>query len=258
MASVVAGAAAAVVVDTLLFPLDTAKTRLQGEGLRHLGRLGLFAGLGPVLLGSAPAAAVFFLVYDAGKAVAGSQSSAVHVLAAAAGEGAACAVRVPVEVVKQRRQAGASSSSLAVARAAWRAGGVRGLYRGGTATLAREVPFSLIQFPLWEALKVQVSKTRGAPCSSLDSALCGAAGGAVAAALTNPMDVVKTRLMLQQAGRQEGALAVLARVAASEGWRGLAAGLLPRLLWISLGGVIFFGVYEQTLATLSRSRPSRH
>ena len=54
-----------------------------------------------------------------------------------------------------------------------------------------------------------------------------------AAALTNPMDVVKTRLMLQQAGRQEGALAVLARVAASEGWRGLAAGLLPRLLWVS-------------------------
>jgi len=243
-----------VAVDTLLFPLDTVKTRMQGEGLRRLGRRGLFAGLGPVLLGSAPAAAIFFLVYDAGKAAAGSRSGTVHMLAAAAGEAAACAVRVPVEVVKQRRQAGTGSSSLAVARAAWAAGGARGFYRGGTATLAREVPFSLIQFPLWEALKVQVSEARGAPCSPLESALCGAAGGAVAAALTNPMDVVKTRLMLQQAGRQEGALAVLARVAASEGWRGLAAGLLPRLLWVSLGGVIFFGVYEHTLAGLTRSR----
>ena len=87
--------------------------------------------------------------------------------------------------------------------------------------------------------------------------MCRSAFGSLHCA-ANPMDVVKTRLMLQQAGRQEGALAVLARVAASEGWRGLAAGLLPRLLWISLGGVIFFGVYEQTLATLSRSRPSRH
>ena len=37
---------------------------------------------------------------------------------------------------------------------------------------------------------------------------------------------------------------MLARVTASKGWRGLAAGLLPRLLWVSLGGVIFFGVYE--------------
>ena len=97
---------------------------------------------------------------------------------------------------------------------------------------------------------MQVSEVRGAPCSPLESALCRAAGGTVAAALTNPMDVVKTRLMLQQAGRQEGALAVLA---ASEGWRGLAAGLLPRLLWVSLGGVIFFGVYEHTLAGLTRS-----
>ena len=43
---------------------------------------------------------------------------------------------------------------------------------------------------------------------------------------------------------------MLARVAASEGWLGLAAGLLPR---VSLGGVIFFGVYERTLAGLTRS-----
>ena len=100
---------------------------------------------------------------------------------------------------------------------------------------------------------MQVSEVRGAPCSPMESALCRAAGGTVAAALTNPMDVVKTRLMLQQAGRQEGVLAVLARVTASKGWRGLAAGLLPRLLWVSLGGVIFFGVYERTLAGLTRS-----
>ena len=75
----------------------------------------------------------------------------------------------------------------------------------------------------------------------------------MAAALTNPMDVVKTRLMLQQAGRQEGVLAVLARVRASKGWRDLAARLLPRLLWVSLGGVIFFGVYKHTLAGLTQS-----
>ena len=100
---------------------------------------------------------------------------------------------------------------------------------------------------------MQVSEVRGAPCSPLESDLCRAAGGIVAAALSNPMDVVKTRLMLQQAGRQEGVLAVLARVTASKGWRGLAAGLLPRLLWVSLGGVIFFGVYERTLAGLTRS-----
>jgi len=105
-------------------------------------------------------------------------------------------------------QAGTGTSSLAVARAAWAAGGARGLYSGGTATLAREVPFSLIQFPLL-----------GGPEGAGVRGEGRAAGGTVAAALTNPMDVVKTRLMLQQAGRQEGVLAVLARVTASKGWR---------------------------------------
>ena len=35
--------------------------------------------------------------------------------------------------------------------------GVLGLYRGYFTTLAREIPFSLIQFPLWEFLKKQLA-----------------------------------------------------------------------------------------------------
>lgn len=115
----------------------------------------------------------------------------------------ACTVRVPVEVVKQRRQAGVLCSSLAVAKKALKRDGLPGLYRGGLATLAREVPFSLIQFPLWELFKAEVVKHEGRSTTPTESALCGALGGIVAAAMTTPLDVVKTRMMLNTDSREK-------------------------------------------------------
>ena len=115
----------------------------------------------------------------------------------------ACTVRVPVEVVKQRRQAGVLCSSLAVAKKALKRDGLPGLYRGGLATLAREVPFSLIQFPLWELFKAEVVKHEGRCTTPTESALCGALGGIVAAAMTTPLDVVKTRMMLNTDSREK-------------------------------------------------------
>ena len=120
-------------------------------------------------------------------------------------------MRVPVEVVKQRRQAGDLRPSLVVANQAWRRDGLQGLYRGGLTTLAREVPFSLIQFPLWELLKAKLEEHRGRPSTPIESAACGALGGVVAGALTTPLDVVKTRMMLNT-GRRERASSLLLRL----------------------------------------------
>ena len=35
-----------------------------------------------------------------------------------------------------------------------------------------------------------------------------------------------------------------------EGYRALLSGLIPRVVWIAFGGLIFFGVYEQALLAL--------
>jgi len=92
---------------------------------------------------------------------------------------AACVVRVPVEVVKQRRQTTARhSSAMAVARAAIQREGLRGLYRGFGSTVAREIPFSVIQFSLWEAFKERLAIAQGV--RHLDpgpTSLCGALAG---------------------------------------------------------------------------------
>ncbi len=52
-------------------------------------------------------------------------------------------------------------SSVDIVRSTWRAEGIGGFYRGYLTTVAREIPFSLIQFPLWEALKSKWAEVTG-------------------------------------------------------------------------------------------------
>lgn len=65
-AALIAGAVAGFSVDVSLFPLDTVKTRLQSkQGFVKAGGFnGIYRGLGPAALGSAPGAAVFFTTYN--------------------------------------------------------------------------------------------------------------------------------------------------------------------------------------------------
>ena len=143
--------------------------------------------------------------------------------AAAFGEVAACVTRVPVEVIKQRRQAGFHNSSLYIVRTILKTEGVSGLYRGYLTTVYREIPFSFIQFPLWEGAKSWWSEKQERPVSPWQSAVCGALSGGIAAALTTPLDVAKTRIMLADRGSIESdgkLLIVLRNVYIAQGIKG--------------------------------------
>ena len=247
--SLVAGGSAGLVADVTMYPMDTIKTRLQGkEGLRLLGGFNnLFKGIGPVVVGSFPHAALFFCTYDSAKSLSEKMAlnvsdSFIQMGAASLGELVACGVGVPVEVVKQRRQV-SHISSFKIVEQIWRSDGGKGFYRGFQTTLSREIPFGLIQMPIWEQLKKKWERIAGRKLHATESALCGALGGVVASVITTPLDVVKTRIML--AKKSLGAKQVLTTMYRDEGLGSLFAGVLPRTVTIALGGVIFFGVYEQ-------------
>ncbi|KAK7747014.1 S-adenosylmethionine transporter [Diatrype stigma] len=313
--ALLAGGIAGTTVDLSLFPLDTLKTRLQSRAgfFGSGGFRGVYRGVGSAVVGSAPGAAFFFCTYEGAKSFLQNPNSPVgnknasawtepltHMLAASLGEVAACAVRVPTEVVKQRAQAGqhggsswgalrailaqkpppssSSSSSSGIGRlgVVWRE-----LYRGWGITVMREVPFTVIQFPLWEALKGwgrerrrrrrlalphemnnsnsdNSSAARRIPgasdkeqeqdVSAAESALYGSVSGAVAAAVTTPLDVLKTRVMLSR--ERARVLPVLREIWAAHGVRPFFAGIGPRVAWISAGGAIFLGSYQWAVNTL--------
>jgi len=98
-------------------------------------------------------------------------------------------------------------------------------------------------------MKRRLRDERGRDLVLWENATLGSMAGAVAAAITTPLDVVKTRLMTQTntaaADRYAGVGDALRRVYASEGPAALFSGIGPRMLWIGVGGAIFIGSYEE-------------
>ncbi|XP_047603170.1 S-adenosylmethionine mitochondrial carrier protein isoform X2 [Lutra lutra] len=129
------------------------------------------------------------------------------------------------------------------------------------ASAGEVIPFSLVQFPLWESLKALWSWRQDRVVDCWQSAVCGAFAGGFAAAVTTPLDVAKTRIMLAKAGSSTASgnvLSALHGVWRTHGLSGLFAGVFPRMAAISLGGFIFLGAYEQTRSLLweaGRERP---
>lgn len=168
-------------------------------------------------------------------------------ISASIGEIAACTVRVPAEVIKQRAQASQYPSSMKAFKAILAnesgEGVFKGLYRGWGTTIMREIPFTVIQFPLYEYMKhTRAQQLQVESVSPGEGAICGSIAGGIAAALTTPLDVIKTRLMLNK-GRIN-VLPLVKKIIQEEGYSAFLKGIGPRTMWISAGGAIFLGTYE--------------
>ncbi|KAH9283662.1 S-adenosylmethionine mitochondrial carrier protein [Echinococcus granulosus] len=267
-----AGGTAGLLVDVILYPVDTLKTRLQSSSGRIFtpcGRLRLFAGLPTVLLGSGPSSAVFFYAYEVSKDVSIKSSAPMWVasmIGTTIAEITSMVLWVPCENVKQSAQSRPLDSLRSIFKSYVQHEGWLGLYRGYVSTVVRDLPCALIQFPIWEALKSFFAWRNQCPeerCPFRDAfsspspsnltgfqfAMCGFLSGAVAGSVTTPLDVAKTRIMLAKrnsplaSGRISTALKVIYQEAGITGW---FAGLMPRIGLLSIGGGIYLGLYDIT------------
>jgi solute carrier family 25 (mitochondrial S-adenosylmethionine transporter), member 26 len=250
-----AGGCAGTAVDVCLFPLDTIKTRLQSSaGFRKAGGFtGVYRGLGAAAAASAPAAAVFFQSYVTMKGYLleqnkGMWAPSAHMAAAAFGEVTSALVRVPFEIVKQQLQAHVYASNTAAVKALLTPNGMSGMLRSYVSLVSREIPFSLLQYPLYEFFKSKAIESSGPEGSTAGwkLSLCGSLAGGLAAAATTPLDVAKTRVMLDTNSKR-GTYGMLLHLAHTEGFPALFRGLAPRVMWISIGGAVFFGMYERAV-----------
>lgn len=212
----------------MVYPIDLVKTRMQnqrssrvGERLytnsidcarkviKNEGFKGLYSGVLPQLLGVAPEKAIKLTVNDLVRgAFQDKQSHRIwwphEVLAGASAGGCQVIFTNPLEIVKIRLQVQGelSKRSDAVPRrsAMWivRNLGLVGLYKGASACLLRDIPFSAIYFPTYAHLKTDLfgegpQKRLGV----LQLLTAGAIAGMPAAYLTTPCDVIKTRLQVE-------------------------------------------------------------
>ena len=270
---------AAVTVDLLVYPLDTIKTRYQSPVHRHLPLFrGLYQGLAPAVLATIPSSGLFFSVYEGVHGILPSSSAGVaaplsNSVASACAEACSCLILTPAEVVKQNAQVLQRSSSggggsgggsgsrgsrmaqCSVVRAFRSIRTWRDLWTGYGVLVARNVPYTALQMPLFELLKPRLlpraaagSSDVSVPETVLWAGIAAGSSGSVAALATTPIDVVKTRVMLS-AGRaraqRKGVRAVVKDVLRDEGFFcGLWRGGAMRCLWTFVGSGLFLGTYE--------------
>lgn len=269
----VAGSIAGMVEHMSMFPVDTLKTRMQmltttshsvhlsrffTSIIRTEGALGLYRGVAAMGLGAGPAHAVYFSVYETCKRKLGGNRPGhhplLHALSGVIATTASDAVLTPMDVVKQRLQL-RSSPYLGVRDCMMRVmreEGFGAFYASYRTTVVMNAPFTAVHFSTYEAVKQvlsEVSPEKANEEGILVHVTAGGTAGALASAVTTPLDVVKTRLQCQGVCGADtfssGSIRMaLKQIVAKEGPRALLQGLKPRVLFHTPAAAICWSTYE--------------
>ncbi|OLL26796.1 Calcium-binding mitochondrial carrier protein Aralar1, partial [Neolecta irregularis DAH-3] len=212
---------------TIVYPIDLIKTRMQNQRSKVVGELlyknsidcakkvitnegvkGLYSGLLPQLVGVAPEKAIKLTVNDLirnkAKGKDGRIALPFEILAGATAGGCQVIFTNPLEIVKIRLQiqgeVAKQVEGVPKRSALWHVKnlGLLGLYKGASACLLRDIPFSAIYFPTYAHVKKDwYGEGPTQRLGIIQLLISGAVAGAPAAALTTPADVIKTRLQAE-------------------------------------------------------------
>ncbi|EAW07834.1 putative mitochondrial carrier protein [Aspergillus clavatus NRRL 1] len=323
----IAGAFAAVTVDLVVYPVDTLKTRIQAPDYDRLykdARTGavrrnvLFRGLyqGDVEEGR-ETAGTFFTTYEAVKYTLTNSSThthhpdhnrlpfthslpppVIHAISSSTAEMIACLMLTPAEVLKQNAQVVDLHPGEGPQRQQARHAMVQVLSRfrrrpwklwsGYTALVGRNLPFTGLQFPIFEFVRSRVvaarqrrKDARGEDVERWNPVLeravltgmSASVSGTIAAVVTTPIDVIKTRVMLSaslngengnagggdaQKKASRGTLAVGTEIFRNEGIRGLFKGGAIRAGWTAISLSMYLSMYEGGRFYLENRRREKH
>ena len=130
-----------------------------------------------------------------------------------------------------------------------------GLYKGLGATMARDITYSGVYFTLYTKIKHTASSqlsTTGTNERALFFASCALASSVLASLLTQPPDVVRTYIQLDQQATNRSFASASKRIYEKRGIRGFFAGFVPRSLRRVLISVMSWTIYEKFTLTKKR------
>ncbi|XP_041111770.1 kidney mitochondrial carrier protein 1-like isoform X1 [Polyodon spathula] len=273
------GGLASIVAEFGTFPIDLTKTRLQVQGqtfnthyteirykgmfhallriVREEGCLALYSGISPALLRQASYGTIKIGTYQTLKRLFVSrpedETMVINVFCGVVSGVISSSIANPTDVLKIRMQAQGSllpGSMIANFIDIYQQEGTRGLWRGVIPTAQRAAIVVGVELPVYDITKKHLilSGLMGDTVLThfISSFTCGLAG----ALASNPVDVVRTRMMNQRvlAGNTvlyKGTLDGLLHTWKNEGFFALYKGFWPN--WLRLGpwNIIFFITYEQ-------------
>ncbi|KNC83643.1 hypothetical protein SARC_04104 [Sphaeroforma arctica JP610] len=268
-----AGAMAGVMEHCTVYPIDSIKTKMQslnptakglynsfGGAIRSIrnskGLLSTFKGVNAVALGAGPAHAIYFGSYEMVKTTISNYTGKpdtnpmVGVPAGLAATFLHDSFMTPFEMIKQRLQMHSSpyTSASHVFREVWKQEGPRAFYRSLPTQLSMNVPFQVIHFSAYENIRHLINPDD--TYNPLSHVVAGGSAGAMAAAVTTPLDVLKTTLNTQESrfehqGRATQGMWNAARdVYALHGYKGFLRGVQARMLFHIPSTAICWSVYE--------------
>ncbi|PWN88407.1 mitochondrial carrier [Acaromyces ingoldii] len=224
--------------------MDVVKKTIKADGIK-----GMYRGMGPPLVGVTPIFAISFWSYDAGKKLiyaatpnrkteqlslaelgfAGFFSAIPTTLVA----GPAERVKVLLQLQGQSSNAGPTyNGPVDVVRQLYKEGGLKSVFRGTGATLARDGPGSAAYFGAYEAIKRGLTPA-GADPSQLNLLHVLTAGGLAGMAMWSvalPMDVIKSRYQGAPQGTYTGFIQCFRHTLATEGPSSMFKGAGPAML----------------------------
>ncbi|EAL68968.1 hypothetical protein DDB_G0276933 [Dictyostelium discoideum AX4] len=269
--NLIAGAIAGVIGSSVVFPLDFVKTRLQQQRVsidgskqyngiidcfkkvikNEGGVRGLYRGLSSNLIGIIPEKALKLAMNDYFRTRFQGDRSYIKLWEEVASGGLAGMCQVvatnPMELVKIRMQVSGLSGKKASLKEVVSELGIKGLYKGTASTLLRDVPFSMIYFSIYGRMKHNLTDQETGEIGLPKILLCGITAGSIAASVSTPFDVIKTRIQVKPGPNDphyKGIADCFRKTIQSEGPKALFKGVLPRVCIISPLFGITLVVYE--------------
>lgn len=211
----IAGSVAGLAEHVTIFPIDTIKTHVQCEKcgsmspfqtwscakriVKDEGVFRLWRGVSAMFAGCVPAHAVYFSVFEYVKSLLGADRDGHHPMEAAI-SGAAAAfghdlILTPFDTAKQRMQLGHYRSITHCFRTVYATEGVKALYVSMPTTLLMNLPYGCIMVAVNESARKILNPS--GDYKTFTNLYAGAIAGASAAVLTNPLDLIKTKLQTQ-------------------------------------------------------------